>query len=120
MRWGAGKKYGSFLVYFDNLFGGNTVFGVYSNGLLTIYFANLYPQELSDEASKKAAEVVDKFAERLYKAGLLKERVSRENYREAGKMYPSVRLEQWASKVDEFKEAVKELVSSVYMAPQEA
>jgi hypothetical protein len=113
LRWGAGKKYGSFVVYFDNLFGGRTVFGVSSNGLLTIYFANLYPQELSDEASKKAAEVVDKFAERLYKAGLLKERVSRGNYREAGKMYPSVRVEQWASKVDEFKEAVKELVSSV-------
>jgi hypothetical protein len=56
---------------------------------------------------------VDKFAERLYKAGLLKERVSRGNYREAGKMYPSVRVEQWASKVDEFKEAVKELVSSM-------
>jgi hypothetical protein len=35
----------------------------------------LYPQELSDEASKKAAEVVDKFAERLYRAGLLKEMV---------------------------------------------
>jgi len=113
LRWGAGKKYGSFGVYFDDLFEGRTVFHVSSSGLLTICFANLYPQELSDEASMKVAEVVDKFAEHLYRAGLLKERISRGNYREAGKKYPSVSVEQWASKVNEFKEAVKELVSSM-------
>jgi hypothetical protein len=42
---------------------------VSSSGLLTICFANLYPQELSDEASGKAAEVVGKFAECFYRAG---------------------------------------------------
>jgi hypothetical protein len=49
------------------LFDGKDIIAVASNEFLTINFANLYPQELSDENSKKIVEIVDKFAEQLYK-----------------------------------------------------
>jgi hypothetical protein len=113
LRWGAGKKYGTFGVYIDNLFNGNSMFAVNSQGYLTINFANLYPWELSDEKSRKTAEIVDKFADHLYNAGLLKEKISQKNYREAGKQYPSIRVEQWAKKISELKEIIKGLISDM-------
>ena len=112
LRWGIGKVYGSFGVYINSLFDGKGIFLVSSTGLLTICFANLYPQELSDDLSKKVAETVDEFAEQLYNAGLLKERINSENYREERKKYPSIKVEQWANKISEFKEIVKELITS--------
>jgi hypothetical protein len=113
LRWGAGKKYGTFRVYIDNMFNGNDIFAVASNGCLTINFANIYPWELSDEKSRKIAEIVDKFADQLYNAGLLKEKISQKNYLEAGKKYPSIKVEQWVNKISELKETIKELISDV-------
>jgi hypothetical protein len=112
LRWGSGKVYGSFRVYISNLFEGKDMFMVSSPGYLTICFACLYPQELSDDISEKIAEIVDKFAEQLYNTGLLKERISHENYTEKGKQYPSIKVEQWANKISEFKEIIKELITS--------
>jgi hypothetical protein len=111
LRWGIGKVYGSFGVYINSLFDGKDIFTVSSPGYLTICFAYLYPQELSDDISKRISEIIDEFAEQLYNAGLLKERISHENYREARKKFPVIRAEQWTNKINEFKEIVKELIS---------
>jgi hypothetical protein len=115
LRWGKGKKYGTFGVYINDLFDGKDIFTVNSQGYLTINFANLYsyPWELSDEKSKKTAEIVDKFADQLYNAGLLKEKINQKNYYEAGKSYPSIRVEQWANKLSELKEIIKVLISNM-------
>jgi hypothetical protein len=92
---------------------GKDIFGVNSQGYLAINFANLYPLELSDEKSRKTAEIVDKFADQLYNVGLLKEKINQKNYREAGKQYPLIRVEQWANKISELKEIIKELISNM-------
>jgi hypothetical protein len=113
LRWGRGKKYGTFGVYISDLFNGKDIFGVNSQGYLAINFANLYPLELSDEKSRKTAEIVDKFADQLYNVGLLKEKINQKNYREAGKQYPLIRVEQWANKISELKEIIKELISNM-------
>jgi hypothetical protein len=113
LRWGSGKNFGSFRIYIDNLFDGKSIISVSSNGLLTICFANLYPQEPLDETSKNIVEIVDRFAEQLYNTGLLKEKISHENYREAGKQYPSLRAEQWVNKISELKGIVKELIDNM-------
>jgi hypothetical protein len=112
LRWGRGKKYGTFGVYISDLFNGKDIFGVNSQGYLAINFANLYPLELSDEKSRKTAEIVDKFADQLYNVGLLKEKINQKNYREAGKQYPLIRVEQWANKISELKEEAEEGMAS--------
>jgi hypothetical protein len=55
LRWGKGKKYGTFGVYINDLFNGKDIFTVNSQGYLTINFANLYsyPWELSDENQRR-------------------------------------------------------------------
>jgi len=112
LKRGTGKKYGSFKIYSNNLFDGKDIISVNSDEHLTINFAYSYQQELSDENSKKIAEIVDKFAEQLYNAGLPRE-ISHENYKEAGKQYPTIRTAQWANKINELKEILKELISSM-------
>jgi len=113
LRWGTGKTYGSFRVYINGLFDGKDIFWVGSSGYLSINFAYLYPQELSDDISKKIAKIIDEFAEKLYNAGLLKERISHENYGEKGKKFPGTKPEQWTNKINEFKEIVREFISEV-------
>jgi len=81
LKRGTGKKYGSFKIYSNNLFDGKDIISVNSEEHLTINFAYSYQQELSDETSKKIAEIVDKFAEQLYNAGLPREKISHENYK---------------------------------------
>jgi hypothetical protein len=44
---------------------------------------------------------------------LFKEKISQENYREAGKQYSSIKVEQRANKINELKEIIKELISSM-------
>jgi hypothetical protein len=56
---------------------------------------------------------VDKFADQLYNAGLLKEKINQKNYYEAGKSDPSIRVEQWANKISELKEIIKVLISNM-------
>lgn len=114
VRWGAGKTYGTFRVFMEDLFDGKDIYMVGSNGYLQINFANLYPISFeTSENTHKRIELVNKFAEQLYNVGILSELITNENYKEAGKSFPNIKPEKWMDKIEDFKKVVMELISNM-------
>ncbi|MEM2376407.1 MAG: hypothetical protein QXZ10_02210 [Sulfolobales archaeon] len=114
VRWGSGETYGTFRVFVENLFDGKDIYIVSSGGSLQINFGVLYSGLVgTSENDRRRINAVNRFAEQLYNAGILNELVTFENYKEYGKSYPTIKPEKWMNKIEDFKKAVMELISSI-------
>ncbi len=108
IRWGRGEQTGTFGVRVKNLFGELDIYSVGSDGYLTVSFGYMYPSVISE---KSKMELVDKFAEQLYNAGIISRKITSENYIERGNQQLRVKPENWMNKVEKFENTVKELIA---------
>lgn len=98
IKWGRGTTRGSFAVYFKKILPSKSWYYVYSDGRLVF---NTHMMQDFPETHKYR----DEFKEKISRIGLKVE----DDYKQRS---PSFSIEEWSPKVNEFTEAVRELVNS--------
>lgn len=96
ISWGRGKEYGSFSVKWSHLFG-FSLFIVYTDGALTIYFGSF-------QNKPEAKEFIKFFKEKLEKEMGLS---FPKNY---DKKWPNFKASEWIKKIDAFLKVLDELL----------